>query len=50
MSGPKANKYKPRVEWIENILKQADERKIPVYMKDNLRSVWQDKLRKEFPK
>jgi protein gp37 len=49
MSGPKANKYKPKIEWIKNILRQADERKIPVFMKDNLRSVWKGKLRKEFP-
>lgn len=50
MSGPKTNKYKPRIEWIKNILRQADERKIPVFMKENLKTVWKDKLRKEFPK
>ena len=34
-------------KWIKNILKQVDENKIPVFMKDNLKNVWNGKLRKE---
>lgn len=42
-------KYAPKVKWIEDILKQADKLKIPVFMKSNLKGVWKGKLRQEFP-
>lgn len=49
MTGQKSLKYQPKVKWIENILKQADKNKIPVFMKNNLVTVWKGKLRQEFP-
>lgn len=49
MTGPGSRKYQPKREWIENILKQADKYKVPVFMKDNLKGVWKGRLRREFP-
>lgn len=43
-------KYAPKLEWIENILEQADKLKLPVFMKSNLKPYWKGKLRQEFPK
>jgi len=39
----------PPNSWIEGLLKQADNRKIPVFLKDNLTPGWPRKLRREYP-
>lgn len=36
MTGPGSKKYQPQSKWIENILRQAEEAEIPVFLKDNL--------------
>lgn len=40
---------RPKTEWIENILKQASQRNIPIWMKNNLRGIWPGTLRQEYP-
>ena len=49
MTGNLSKKYQPRIEWIENIIDNADRHNIPVFMKNNLKSVWNGQLRQEFP-
>lgn len=49
MTGQASQKCQPQLEWIENILLQADRFNISVFMKDNLKKVWKDELRQEFP-
>jgi len=39
----------PKYEWIENIVNQCKPYKIPVFLKDNLKSVWGSNLIQEFP-
>jgi len=50
MTGPGSKKYVPKKEWILELLDQARLHKIPVFMKDNLKTVWPGVLRQEFPK
>jgi len=50
LTGPGAADYKPKLHWIEQILKQADKYALPVFMKDNLKDSWAGELRQEFPK
>jgi len=45
----RGKKYLPKVKWIKKILKQADELKIPVFMKENLKTVWKKELIQNFP-
>ena len=49
-TGNRKGKIVPRKEWIDHLLCEANESKIPVFMKDNLKPFWLDTLRKEFPK
>jgi len=49
MTGTGSQHYKPKINWIENILAQADDWHIPVFIKDNLKKVWKGELRQEFP-
>ena len=42
-------KYAPKKEWIQNIVYEAKEMEIPVFLKDNLGEIWEDKLMQEFP-
>lgn len=46
----KGREPRPKKEWIENIVRYAADYNIPVFMKDNLKNVWADKLIQEFPK
>lgn len=56
---PISEKTKPHINWIEDIVKRADEERVPVFLKDNLRSLLpeqiplfnknQYELRQEFP-
>ena len=47
MTGPRSEMYFPMPEWVEDVLDFADEHKIPVFLKDNLK--WPEK-RQEFPR
>lgn len=49
MTGPRSQKYQPKVEWINDIIKQADKLRIPIFLKNNLNKVWKGELRQEFP-
>lgn len=49
MTGPGSKKYAPKAEWIENILRRADEFNIPVFMKGNLKPYYNGEFRQEFP-
>lgn len=43
------HKYNPKKEWIEELAKKAKERKVPIFLKDNLKEIWGEKLIQEFP-
>jgi protein gp37 len=43
-------KYQPKKEWIKNIIRQANFHNTPIFMKNNLKNVWDGKLIQEFPK
>jgi len=48
--GAQTQPYKaPKEEWIELILDTADRYNIPVFMKDNLKTIWRHKLIQELP-
>lgn len=49
-TGNRKGKIKPYKEWIARLLIAATINKLPVFMKDNLKPYWHDKLLKEFPK
>lgn len=49
MTGPKSKKYQPKIEWIQDILNQTSKYNIPIFMKNNLKGIWKEKLRQEFP-
>ena len=49
-SGNRKGKIKPHIGWIVRLLAAANERELPVYMKENLKPYWTGDLRKEFPK
>lgn len=49
MSGPGSFQYRPKTEWVENILRQADENNVPVFMKNNLRPYYTGEFRQEYP-
>jgi protein gp37 len=44
------NKHDPRKDWIEDIIEKTKELDIPIFMKDNLRSIWKDDLIQEYPR
>jgi len=50
MTGAGSEKYKPKLEWIKEIVGQARKYKIPVFMKNSLKGIWTGDLLKEFPK
>lgn len=49
LTGRGNGKIAPKKEWIEKILKEANNHNVPVFMKNNLKPYWQGKLRQEFP-
>lgn len=49
-TGNRKGKIRPRLEWLQFLLHQAMLHDLPVFMKDNLKPYWHDKLLKEFPK
>lgn len=48
-TGNRKDKIIPEKSWIANLLLQADKYSIPIFMKDNLKSIWQTDLIQEFP-
>jgi len=50
MSGPRAKAHPTRPEWVRDILSDADEAGVPVFMKDSLIPiVGEENMRREFP-
>ena len=48
-TGNRKNKVIPERKWIENIANACKEAGTPVFMKNNLSSIWHDKLIQELP-
>jgi len=48
-TGNRKGKIIPKREWIENILRECEYNDIPVFMKNSLADIWQDKLVQQFP-
>lgn len=48
-TGKDAALLRPKPAWIKGLLSKANKLKIPVFLKDNLRPAWKEKLRQEFP-
>ena len=48
-TGNRQDRVKPKPEWVERILRAADNRGIPVFMKNNLKPYWPGQMRQEFP-
>ena len=44
------HKYDPKREWIERIVDHVKGQKVPIFLKDNLRSIWGADLIQEMPK
>ena len=42
-------KYDPKRTWIERIINQAKEHNIPIFLKDNLKRIWEGPLMQKFP-
>ena len=40
MTGPEAKYHQPKKEWVENLITQADEFRIPVFLKNNLLEIY----------
>lgn len=47
MTGAGSQKYQPKREWIKNIIKQANEHQISIFLKDNLIPIMGEKFVKE---
>lgn len=43
------NEYNPKKEWIEDWVKYADWHDVPIFLKNNLKSIWGKDLIQEFP-
>jgi len=46
---PYSVKTAPKIEWVREIVEAADKAEIPVFQKNNLRTLLGDNLRQEFP-
>lgn len=44
------NKYDPKKEWIKRLVRKARDRRIPIFLKDNLKEIWEEPLIQQFPK
>ena len=47
---PYSSKTAPKLEWVQEIVERADRISIPVFLKNNLKPIWEGKLRQECPK
>lgn len=48
-TGNRKGKIAPKKAWIDEIAQQAQERRVPVFMKESLRGLMGDDFRQEFP-
>jgi protein gp37 len=48
-TGNRKEKVIPKREWIESIVEQCKEAKIPLFMKSSLKNIWGEPLIQEFP-
>ncbi len=48
-TGNRKGKVKPEKHWIEEIVSQCQERKVPIFMKESLRNLMEEDFRQEFP-
>jgi len=48
-TGNRKDKIIPKKEWIENIVNYCREKNVPVFMKNNLKDIWQEPLIQEYP-
>lgn len=48
-TGPGAKQRQPKREWIKKIVEDCEFRKVPVFMKNSLKEIWQGNLIQEFP-
>lgn len=48
-TGPGSKKYQPKKEWIDSIVRQCKHYKIPIFMKESLKDIWDKPLIQEFP-
>lgn len=48
-TGPGAAKHAPRREWVERIITDCDERRVPVFLKPSITKQWPDLTRREWP-
>ena len=49
-TGNRKGKVIPKREWVESIVNECREHKIPVFMKGSLKNIWGEPLIQEFPK
>jgi len=49
-TGNRKGKVKPKEQWILNLLKEAEDHQIPIFMKNNLKPYYKGELIQEFPK
>lgn len=43
------NKYNPQKEWIKYLIDEAQLSNLPIFLKDNLKDIWEGPLIQEFP-
>ena len=48
-SGNRRGKVIPKKAWVDEIVRQAKQRRIPIFMKESLRGLMGDDFRQEFP-
>lgn len=49
MTGPNAKDFQPKKEWIEKVIEQGKRQMTAVFMKSNLKNIWDGKLIQQFP-
>jgi len=49
LTGPKAKEYRPKREWIKRHVEEYRIAGKPIFLKDNIASIWGDKLIQEMP-
>ena len=49
MTGPGANRHKPKKGWVQTIVNSCREAAVPVFMKGNLEETWAAPLIQEYP-
>lgn len=49
ITGKSSKEYQPLREWIESIVRLCRDHSKPIFLKNNLRSIWGNRLIQEFP-